>query len=120
MRRAGYQNDTGQNLLSKQAAEEALSLYRIVDDKQGEAQALRELGFLYWSATESGLALDYGRQMLRLHRLISEIDGEASALHSLSEIQRGLGSSSRAIALCEQSLKQSWARQDPQRQSLSL
>lgn len=105
MRRAGYQNDTGQNLLSKQTAEEALSLYHMVDDKQGEAQALRELGFFYWSATKSGLALDYGRQVLQLHRLISEIDGEASALHNLAEIHRGPGSSSRAIALYEQSLK---------------
>jgi len=120
IRRAGYLNDAHQSQESRQAAEKALSLYRQVQDRHGEAQALRELGFLYWSTNAYSLALEYGRQALRLHRLLGDIDGEATALHNLAEIHRGLNSPRQAIGLYEQALQLYWARQDHQRQCLSL
>ena len=120
VRQAGYLSDSHQGQASKQAAEKALSLYRLAQDRHGEAQALRELGFLYWSTNQYILALEYCRQALKLHRQLGDLEGEATALHNLAEIHRGLNSPRRAISLYEQSLQLYWARQDHQRQSLSL
>jgi predicted ATPase len=120
VRQAGYLSDTHQGQESKLAADKALSLYRLEQDRHGEAQALRELGFLYWSTNEYGLALEYGRHALQLHRQLGDLEGEATALHNLAEIHRGLDSPRLAVTFYEQSLQLHWARQDHQRQSLSL
>jgi DNA-binding SARP family transcriptional activator/predicted ATPase len=120
LRQAGYLSDIGETLASKDAAEQAMSRYREEQDQQGEAKALRELGFLYWSTDEYSLALSYNRQALQMHRRLGNIEGEASALHNLAEIHRGLNSPRKAVSFYEQSLQLSWARRDYQRQSLSL
>ena len=120
VRQAGYLSDTHKGQESKLAADKALSLYRLEQDRHGEALALRELGFLYWSTNEYGLALEYGRHALQLHRQLGDLEGEATALHNLAEIHRALNSPRLAVTFYEQSLQLHWARQDHQRQSLSL
>jgi len=120
VRQAGYLSEMHQSQESKEAAEKALSLYRQVHDRHGEAQALRELGFICWSSNEYGFALVYGRQALQLHRRLGDLEGEASALHNLAEIHRGLNSPRQAVTFYEQALQLHWARQDHRRQCLSL
>jgi tetratricopeptide (TPR) repeat protein len=120
VRRAGFFTYTGQHLEARQAGERALTLYQELSDTRGEAQALRELGFLHWSAGDHGTALSYGREALKLHRRLGDIDGEATALHNLAEIHRGLGSPRQALAQYEGSLNLYWARQDRRRQGLTL
>jgi tetratricopeptide (TPR) repeat protein len=113
-------SETGKVGESEQAAGQALSIYRAAGNRQGEAQALREMGYLYWKTGAYGRALDYCRKALALHRVEGEIAGEASALHNLAEIHRGLNSSRQAVSLYEQSIRLSWAQQDHQRQCISL
>ncbi len=120
VRQAGHLNAVRQADRSIVVAEEALALYRQEDDSAGEAQALRELGFLYWSAGNNGIALDYGRSALQLHRKLGDISGEASALHNLAEIYRALQSPRQALAHYQQALDLQWAEQDHRRQGLTL
>lgn len=120
VRQAGYLSDTRQSQESKEAAGNALAIYRQARDRLGEAQTLRELGFICWSASEYGLALVYGRRALQLHRQLGDLEGEATALHNLAEIHRSLNSPRQALTFYDQSLQLQWARQDHLRQALSL
>jgi len=117
---ATYFRSVGQPQQAMQAGEQALLLYRASADKAGEIHALRELGFLCWSAQDYGNALRYGRAVLQLHRQQSDISGEASALHNLAEIYRAVGSPSQAITFYEQALQLYWGSQDQRRQVLTL
>jgi tetratricopeptide (TPR) repeat protein len=120
VRQAGFMGYTGQYPEARRAGERALALYRSTGDKVGEAQALRELGFLHWSAGDYGAALIYVRDALKLHRRRGEVEGEATALHNLAEIHRSLGSPRQAVAQYEAALHLYWARQDQRRQALTL
>jgi DNA-binding SARP family transcriptional activator/tetratricopeptide (TPR) repeat protein len=120
VRQAGFFTCSGQYAEARRSGEQALVLYRQADDKAGEAQALRELGFLHWSAGDYGTALTYAREALALHRRQADVDGEATALHNLAEIYRGLGSPRQALARYEAALNLHWARQDRRRQGLTL
>jgi len=120
LREAGFMAYTGQYDAARQAGERALDLYRSAEDKVGEAKALRELGFLHWSAEDYGAALTYARDALQLHRRRGEVEGEATALHNLAEIHRSLGSPRQAVTQYEAALNLFWARQDRRRQALVL
>jgi predicted ATPase len=120
VRQAGFYTYTSGYTDARQAGQRALALYQSADDKAGEAQALRELGFLHWSVQDYGTALSYGREALALHRRLGDLDGEATALHNLAEIHRSLGSPRQALAQYESALNLHWARQDRQRQGLTL
>lgn len=120
VRQAGFYTYIRAYTQARQAGQRALALYQAADDKAGEAQALRELGFLHWSAQDYGTALSYGREALALHRRLGDLDGEATALHNLAEIHRSLGSPRQALAQYESALHLHWARQDRQRQGLTL
>jgi tetratricopeptide (TPR) repeat protein len=120
VRQAGFFTYTRQYAEARQAGEKALTLYRRASDRAGEAQALRELGFLHWSADDYGTALGYGRDALQLHRRLGDVEGEATALHNLAEIYRSLGSPRQALTQYESALNLHWARQDRQRQGLTL
>jgi len=120
VREAGFMGYTSRYDDAHRAGERALALYRAADDKAGEAQALRELGFLHWSAEDYGAALTYVRDALELHRRRGEVEGEATALHNLAEIHRSLGSPRQAVTQYEAALNLYWARQDRRRQALAL
>ena len=120
VRQAGFFTYKGQYEEARQAGERALELYRATRNRDGEAQALRELGFLHWSAGDYGTALTYGRPALQLHRQQGDTKGEATALHNLAEIHRGLGSPRQALQLYRQAQDLYWARQDRRGLGLTL
>ena len=120
VRQAGHLSNTHQPTQSHAVAEKAVSLYRGIGDRPGEAQALRELCFLYWFTSNYGMALEYGRAALQLHRQLGDLAGEATALHNLAEIYQGLNNPRQALAHFQQALDQHWARQDHRRQGLTL
>lgn len=111
---------TGQHPEARRVGEQALVIYRQAGNKKGEAQTLRELGFLHWTTSDYGAALAYNRDALQLHRQLGDIEGEATALHNLAEIYRGLGSPRQALAHYELALNLYWARQERRRQGLTL
>ncbi|MGE0310168.1 MAG: tetratricopeptide repeat protein [Lautropia sp.] len=92
-----------------ECAHEALARYRAAADHPGEAESLRELGFLCWRADDPRAALGYAQQALALHRRLGDTAGEASALHNLAEIHRGLGSPRQALREFEQALDLHWS-----------
>lgn len=105
---------------AQRVGEQTLALYRARGNRAGEAQALRELGFLHWSTSDYGTALLYGREALQLNRSLGDVSAEATALHNLAEIYRSLGSPRQALELYEQALNLHWARKDQRRQGLTL
>ena len=119
LRRAGYLGATRRVQQALAASEQALALYHESGDGPGEALALRELGFLTWTAGNYGVALDYGRSALQLHRRLGDLPGEATALHNLAEIYRGLQSPQLALAHYRQALELQWVSQDHRRQGIS-
>jgi tetratricopeptide (TPR) repeat protein len=120
VRKAGYMTYMGRFQDARKAGESALDLYRQAQDTEGEAQALRELGFLHWSAQDYGAALRYARDVLQLHRRMGDSKGEATALHNLAEIHRSLGSPRQALSQFQAALGLYWAGQDRRRQAMTL
>jgi predicted ATPase/DNA-binding SARP family transcriptional activator len=120
VREAGYLAYTGQFEQARQVCEMALDLYRAAQNLNGEAQALRELGFIHWKQNDFRAALEYNRSALDLHRRLGDIAGEASATHNLAEIHRGLGSARQALAMYESALNLYWAQGDQRAQVLTL
>lgn len=119
-RQVGFFTYTGRYKEAQQVGEQALSLYRAAGDRAGEAETLRELGFLHWSAGDYGTALAYGRQALQLHRYLGDTGAEATALQNMAEIYREVGSPRQALELYEQALNLHWARMDRRGQGLTL
>jgi DNA-binding SARP family transcriptional activator len=110
---AGAYLGSGDEQVSLDAALEALQLLRDIEDRPGEAEALRELGFLHWRLEQPGEALERSRQAHAMHRRLGDVAGEASAVHNLAEIHRGLGSMARALELYEDALRLHWASRNP-------
>jgi tetratricopeptide (TPR) repeat protein len=120
LRRAGVCAYLRRHDEARAAAERALQIFREIDDVPGEAEALRELGFVHWHAEDHPEALKRTREALELHRRIGDVTGEATALHNLAEIHRGLGSPRQAIQLFEQAMRLHWAAHNPVGEILSL
>ena len=91
------------------AASCALDSFRELGDRPGEAEALRELGFVHWRAEAYAEALDCTRAALALHRSLGDVSGEATALHNLAEILRGLGSPRQSLEWYGEALPLHWA-----------
>ncbi|MDT9257715.1 MAG: tetratricopeptide repeat protein, partial [Limnospira sp. PMC 1254.20] len=57
---------------------QALPLYRAVEDRGGEATTLNNIGLVYDSLGEKQTALDYLNQALPLSRAVEDRGGEAT------------------------------------------
>jgi DNA-binding SARP family transcriptional activator len=120
LRQAGVLAYLGRHPAAVAAARRALEMHRAAQDRPGEAEALRELGFVHWHAEDFGAALDCSRRALALHRALGDVAGEASALHNLAEIDLGLGSPARALDGYEQALQLHWSCRAVEGEILSL
>lgn len=105
---------------SLSAASLALAQFRALEDRAGEAEALRELGFAAWKAGDFGKALECTRAALAQHRGLGDVAGEASALHNLAEIYRGLGNVQRALQWFSQAMELHWVAGSRRGEILSL
>lgn len=108
LRRANVSAYLGDFVSAREAASRALALFRGEGDRAGEAEALRELGFVAWKSGDYADALERARAALALHRGLGDAGGEASALHNLAEIYRGLGSPRRALQWYSQAMELHW------------
>jgi tetratricopeptide (TPR) repeat protein len=84
--------------------EEALRLFRVVGDRQGEGAALHFHGSIYYSLGEKQKALDYFNQSLSLRRAVGDRNGEAETLNNIGSVYRSLGANHKAIEHYDQSL----------------
>jgi DNA-binding SARP family transcriptional activator/Tfp pilus assembly protein PilF len=120
LRRAAACAYLGRTDAAREDAWRALQLYRGLADRPGEAEALRELGFVHWRAQDPATALVHAREALRLHRQMADLAGEASALHNLAEIQRGLGALRQAAEGFAQAMQLHWSSGNRSGEILSL
>ncbi len=84
--------------------EEALRLFRVVGDRQGEGAALHCHGLIYYSLGEKQKALDYFNQSLSIRRAVGDRNGEAETLNNIGTVYRSLGANHKAIEHYDQSL----------------
>ncbi|MFW9262397.1 tetratricopeptide repeat protein [Nostoc sp. CALU 546] len=100
-----YQQGTADSL--QQAIkkwEEALSLYRLVDDKKGEAISLLGIGRIYDALGEKEKVLSYYNQALLLYRAKEDRGGEATTLNNIGLVYSALGENEKALSYYNQAL----------------
>ena len=88
-----------------QSWEQALTIYRDVQDRGSEGTALGNLGIAYYSLGNYRQAIDFHEQHLVIAREIGDQDGEGRALGNLGLAYYSLGDYRRAIDFHEQSLE---------------
>ncbi|MBW4492842.1 MAG: CHAT domain-containing protein [Oscillatoria princeps RMCB-10] len=88
-----------------QSLQQALTLYREIGDRDGEAASLENLGIAYHSLGRYTLAIDYHRQSLEIEREIGNRREEAASLGSLGNAYYSLGRYTLAIDYHRQSLE---------------
>lgn len=109
LRRANACAYLDDSVQAQEAGHRALEIYRACADSAGEAEALRDLGFLYWRAENYPSALRYAREALAAHRALGDLVAEASDLHNLAEIHHSLGSPRQALEWYRQALELHWS-----------
>ena len=85
--------------------EQALRIFREIDDRRGESAALNALGVVSAEQGDYAEARVYFEQALRIFREIGERLGESKMLNNLSLISKDLGDYTEARTYFEQSLR---------------
>ncbi|HEY9672016.1 MAG TPA: CHAT domain-containing tetratricopeptide repeat protein [Waterburya sp.] len=91
------QLDTSQFEAAKQSFQQALTIYREINDRKGEGWALGNLGIAYKSLGDYAQAIDYEKQSLAIAREIHDRQNEGKALGNLGIAYRNLGDYAQAI-----------------------
>jgi CHAT domain-containing protein/Tfp pilus assembly protein PilF len=76
---------------------EAVELYRRATYRNGEAQALNNIGEVYWSLGEMQRALEKFNEALPISRAIGDRRGEANTLTNIGAAHRSLGDLRKAV-----------------------
>lgn len=100
--------------------QQALPLYRAVNDRSGEARALTDLGVDYGTLRQHEQAIDYFEQALLIFQAIGNRDEEAMALANLGVSYANLRQLQRAIDYYEQALPIFRAANDSNWQAVTL
>ncbi|MBD1938754.1 CHAT domain-containing tetratricopeptide repeat protein [Microcoleus sp. FACHB-68] len=87
-----------------QSWQQALSIYRGIKNRQGEAAALVNLGLGYLKLRDNAKAIEYLQQSLTIVRAIRDRQTEAWALNILGFAYNNLGDYPKAIEYLQQSL----------------
>jgi CHAT domain-containing protein len=77
--------------------QQALTIYKKIRDRHGEANSLGNLGVAYHSLGQFQLAIDYHLQYLAIAREIRDRQGEANSLGNLGSAYQSLGQFQLAI-----------------------
>jgi len=77
--------------------EEALPLWRSVNDRAKEAETLHNIGYVYHSLFEIQKAFNYLNQALTLYRKAGDRRGEANMLKTIGGIYGSLGENRKAL-----------------------
>ena len=103
-----------------QSWEQALTIYRKIGNRQGEAISLGNLGNAYYSLGQYQKAIDFHQQYLEISREIGDRLGEAASLGNLGNAYHSLGQYQKAIDFYEQSLEIEREIGNPQGEAISL
>ncbi|MFM6623182.1 MAG: tetratricopeptide repeat protein, partial [Dolichospermum sp.] len=100
-----YQQGTADSL--RQAIkkwEEALPLYRVVNDQKQEATTLNNIGFVYDALGEKQKALDYNNQSLPILSAVGYRGVEATTLNNIGLVYDAFGEKQKALDYYNQAL----------------
>ncbi|MBD2542831.1 CHAT domain-containing protein [Planktothricoides raciborskii] len=114
------QFNISQFLVALHCGHQCLMIYRVIQDRKGEAYSLTNLGNAYLSLTKYERAIDFHQQSLAIKREIKDRKGEAVSLGNLGVAYNSLGQYERAIDFQQQSLAISREIKDRQREANSL
>ncbi|WP_421657394.1 CHAT domain-containing tetratricopeptide repeat protein [Leptothermofonsia sp. ETS-13] len=89
---------------SLQSLQQALTLFRKLNDQPKQVKILRNLGNVYYLQSNYDQAVSYYQQSLDLARTIQDRAGEAGALGNLGVVAAGLGDYRKAGKYYEQAL----------------
>ena len=95
----------GQSSSSVASIERAYRLYLALDDEQGQASALGDIGVEYHRQTRYADALIYYARSLTLLEKLGNEAGQAATLHNIALAYSGLGQSAQALAYHDRALK---------------
>jgi CHAT domain-containing protein/tetratricopeptide (TPR) repeat protein len=84
--------------------EEALKLYRQINDKKSEALTFLGIGKVYDTLGEKQKALSYYDQALPLYRQVGDKAGEATTLNNIGAVYDTLGEKQKALSYYDQAL----------------
>ena len=102
---AGYKAwQRGDDSKAFDLAEEALRVYRELEDKNGIADARLVIGAVLWHRGEFDRALEEAEEVLAIRRELGDKRGIALILLGMTQITRGRGDYDRALELAEKSL----------------
>ncbi|MBD2261196.1 CHAT domain-containing protein [Pseudanabaena sp. FACHB-2040] len=99
------QQNRSQYLQALQSWEQALAIYRDIQNRRGEGRALGHLGNAYHNLGDYRRAIEFYEQSLAIAREVSDRGAEGAALGNLGNAYRNLGDYRRAIEFHEQSLE---------------
>ena len=105
---------------SLQSWEQALTIYREIGYRQGEANSLGSLGNAYQSLGQYQKAIDFHQQSLEMAREIEDRQGEAISLGNLGLVYDSLGQYQKAINFHQQSLEMARKIENRQGEANSL
>jgi CHAT domain-containing protein/tetratricopeptide (TPR) repeat protein len=114
------QLQTSQFTAALQSWQQALSIYRSIQDRQSERKALVSLGLAYYSLGDYKKAIDYGQQQLAIAREIQDRQSEGEALGNLGGAYHSLGDYPKAIDYLQQWLAIARSLQDRQGEGKAL
>ena len=98
------QLDTSQFQAALRSYQQALKIYQSIQDREGEAHSLGNLGLAYYNLGDYKRAIDYYNQSLTIASAIGDLLGEAISLGNLGPAYDNLGDYKRAIDYQIQSL----------------
>jgi len=114
------QHETGKSETAIEFLQEALNIYQEIKHRQGEAEALDNLGLVYYDIENYVKAIESFQQYLVLARELEDDEGEQTALDSLGNAYYCLEDNIKAIESHKQSLTIVQKLQDVQEEGRTL
>jgi signal transduction histidine kinase len=100
----GICNERSENYrLSLAQTQEALAIYQNVNDKKGQADALKNIGIAYCRLAEYVKALEFFRQSLSFYEDIKDKEGQAKAIANIGTLYSGISDYGQALVHYHQS-----------------
>jgi CHAT domain-containing protein/Tfp pilus assembly protein PilF len=84
--------------------QQALPIFREVQDRGGEAATLNNIGGVYDAIGQPSEALKYYQQALSIHREVQDRGGEATTLNNIGAVYDAIGQPSEALKYYQQAL----------------
>jgi len=88
-----------------EAGREAVSIFRELGDRAGEARAYRELGYVRWMNREYSDALEANLQAIWIHRELGNRLAEAADAGNIAHIYRSMGDHDSALRWNEEAIQ---------------